>query len=321
MLRACQLIFSVLLLAPALAAQGKRLWVLRESGEMVEYDVSNFSVKSRVKLPAGTLKSPANLSVNRLGQMLLVPSTTPAVTDEDAAAPRNIWLWNGTGASTLDPPVEHKTEQRGSNQVVTESAPVACLSAGGTHLYWFNNRERRLDRDEINLSSTITWEAWRTDLAGGRREEVAAVKMPDCACGTGVCSETCPVGAFWAPDGGIDRFFLMTQFVAGQTETTYQSSTLYLEENGKWTAKPIPHPLEQVLDASADGGVIVYAIPDAACCGWSNQSNDQTLVLSSGKSQTIFDEFATYKNSDYDVSFFTSNAKLSSEKTLVAMTI
>jgi hypothetical protein len=58
-----------------------------------------------------------------------------------------------------------------------------------------------------------------------------------------------------------------------------------------------------------------------SCCGWSNQSNDQTLVLANGKFQTIFDETATYKNSDYDVSFFTSNAKLSPDLKSVAMTI
>ena len=119
----------------------------------------------------------------------------------------------------------------------------------------------------------------------------------------------------------MDKFFLMTQYIAGQTERTFKITTLYQEESGKWTAKPLPQPLQQPLDASPAGDVIVHAIPDAACCGWSNQSNDQTLVLSNGKSQTIFDEFATYKNSDYDVSFFTSNAKLSPDLKSVAMTI
>jgi hypothetical protein len=113
----------------------------------------------------------------------------------------------------------------------------------------------------------------------------------------------------------------MTQYIAGQTERTFKTTTLYQEESGKWMAKPLPQALEQPLDASPAGDVIVHAIPDAACCGWSNQSNDQTLVLSNGKSQTIFDEFATYKNSDYDVSFFTSNAKLSPDLKSVAMTI
>jgi len=119
----------------------------------------------------------------------------------------------------------------------------------------------------------------------------------------------------------VDKIFLMTQYIAGQTERTFKITTLYQEESGKWTAKPLPQPLEQPLDASPAGDVIVHAIPDAACCGWSNQSNDQTLVLSNGKSQTIFDEFATYKGSDYDVSFFTANAKLSPDPKSVALTI
>ena len=320
MRRVC-LIAGVLLVAVPLMAQSQRLWVLREPGEMVEYDPTTFAVKARVKVPPHALKSPENLSVNQTGQILLVPSTTPAVTEEDAAAPHTVWLWNGQAASTLDPGTEHKSEQRGSNQVVAESAPVAALSADGTHLYWFDNRERRLDRDEIDLSTTIDWQAWRTDLSGKNREDLASVKLPECACATGVCSETCPVGAFWTPDEGVDKFFLMTQYIAGQTERTVKTTTLYQEQSGKWTARPLPQPLEQPLDASPAGDVIVHAIPDAECCGWSNQSNDQTLVLSNGKSQTIFDEFATYKGSDYDVSFFTSNAKLSPDLKSVAMTI
>jgi hypothetical protein len=320
-MRRVWLIAGMLLLALPLPAQSKRLWVLREPGEMVEYDPITFAVKARVKVPPQALKSPENLSVNQPGQILLVPSTNPAVTEEDAAAPHTIWLWHGQAASTLDPGAEHKSEQRGSNQVVTDSAPVAALSADGTHLYWFDNRERRLDREEINLSTTIDWQAWRSDLGGKNREDLASVKLPECACATGVCSETCPVGAFWGPDEGVDKCFLMTQYTAGQTERTFKSTTLYREDGGKWTAKPLPQALEQPLDASAAGDVIVHAIPDAACCGWSNQSNDQTLVLSNGKSQTIFDEFATYKNSDYDVSFFTSSARLSPDMKSVAMTI
>ena len=320
-MRGVCLIAGVLLLTLPLPAQSKRLWVLREPGEMAEYDPTTFAVKARVKVPPQALRSPENISVNQPGQILLVPSTTPAVSEEDAAGPHTVWLWNGQAAIMLDPGTEHKSEQRGSNQVVTESAPVAALSADGTHLYWFDNQERRLDRDEINLSSTIDWQAWRTDLSGKNREDLASVKLPECACATGVCGETCPVGAFWAPDEGVDKFFLMTQYIAGQTERTFKITTLYQEESGKWTAKPLPQPLQQPLDASPAGDVIVHAIPDAACCGWSNQSNDQTLVLSKGKSQTIFDEFATYKNSDYDVSFFTSNAKLSPDLKSVAMTI
>src|SRR6476661_4547949 len=99
MRRVC-LLAGVLLLALPLLAQNKRLWVLREPGEMVEYDPTTFAVKARVKVPPQALKSPENLSVNQPGQILLVPSTTPAVTEEDAAAPHTVWLWNAQAAST-----------------------------------------------------------------------------------------------------------------------------------------------------------------------------------------------------------------------------
>jgi hypothetical protein len=119
----------------------------------------------------------------------------------------------------------------------------------------------------------------------------------------------------------VEKLFLMTQFVAGKTEMVYKTSTRYQEEGGKWNADPLGEPLQRVLDAASDGKTIVEAIPDTGCCGWSNQSNDQTLVLSDGKKRVLFDEQATYKNPDYDVSFYTSNARLSPDSGSVAMTI
>jgi hypothetical protein len=123
------------------------------------------------------------------------------------------------------------------------------------------------------------------------------------------------------PENGVGKFFLVTQFVAGKTEAFYKASTLYQEGGGKWTATALDTPLRRVLDAASGGNVIVEAIPDKGCCGWSNQSNDQTLVRTAGKIITVFDEQVTYKNSDYDVSFYTSNARLSPEAGYVAMTI
>ncbi len=49
------------------------------------------------------------------------------------------------------------------------------------------------------------------------------------------------------------KFFLMTQFVAGQTDPDYKASTRYLDEGGKWTAETLPEPLQRVLDAASDG--------------------------------------------------------------------
>jgi activator of HSP90 ATPase len=74
------------------------------------------------------------------------------------------------------------------------------------------------------------------------------------------------------------------------------------------------------LDA-ATPAAILEAVPDTACCGWENQSNDQTLLRLHGKTLTVFDERLTYKNPDYDVSFYTQNAKLSPDLDSVASTI
>jgi len=209
----------------------------------------------------------------------------------------------------------------GSNQAVTETGPMPFLSADGGHLFWFANTARRLVRDGLDLSTTTTWQAWQTDLQGAGREELATTKLPDCRCETGVCEESCPYEGVWAPEGGVEKFFLTTQSIARQTEIEYTASALYQQVTGKWTATPLDKPLQRELDASSGGDVIVEAIPDAGCCGWVNESNDQTLVRTSGKSRIVFDERASYKNPDYDVSFYTSNAKLSPEVGYVAMTI
>ena len=310
----------VLLTAP-LFAQGRRLWVLRPSGELVEYDPATFAPKQTIKVLAEAVTSPANISVNRLAQILFAPAVSMPLSDQDASAAHKIWIWNGHASSTIDQGVERKSEKIGSNDAVTESAPTACLSADGTHLFWFANQARRLQREDVDLSTGTTWQAWQTDLSGAGREDIASTKLPDCRCPTGSCEESCPVGVVWVPGGGVEKFFLMTQFVAGQTMPVYKASTRYQEEGGKWTATALAEPLKRVLDADSSGNVIVEAIPDTGCCGWSNQSNDQTLVLTNGKKLTVFDEQATYKNPDYDVSFFTSNARLSPAGGYVAMAI
>jgi hypothetical protein len=311
----------LLLLTAPLLGQGKRLWVLSAAGEMVEYDPATFAAKQTVKVPAEAVKSPESVRVNRVGQILFVTLVPLPLAEEDAASPPKVWIWNGRNATTIDLGLTREVSATGSNQAITETAPVPFLSADGGRLFWFANLARRLVRDRVDLSTATTWQAWQTDLQGGGRMELVTVKFPECRCETGTCEETCPYGEFWAPDSGVEKFFLMTQFVPGQSEPEYKGSTRYHEEGGKWTANALPEPLLRELDAVPGGDMIVEAIPDAGCCGWSNQSDDQTLVSSNGKKRTVFDELATYKNADYDVSFYTSNARLSPELGYVAMTI
>jgi hypothetical protein len=299
----------------------KRLWVLRAMGEMAEYDPATFAAKGKVKVPAEAVKSPRNLAVNHLGQILFAPTVSLPLADSDVELPRKAWLWNGHDGVSIDLGVKRDTTVTGSNHAITETAPSVFLSAEGSHLFWFANQSRRLVREDVDLTVTPNWQAWQTDLTGGQREDLASVNLPECRCPTGACEDSCPYGAIWAPVGGVGTFFGVTELVSGKDGMSYKGSTLYKDDAGKWAKSSLADPLRRMLDATPDGNVIVEAIPDTGCCGWSNQSDDQTLVLAEGKIRTVFDEQATYENQDYDVSFFTSNAKLSPQLDSIAMTI
>jgi hypothetical protein len=310
----------VLLLAASLAAQSKRLWVLRAPGEAVEYDSATFAEKQTVKVPAEAVESPQNFSINHLGQMLFAAPVSLPLAEGDLTAERKVWFWDGSTAATFSREVFRTTSTAGSNLAITESAPVPYLSADGMHLYWFSKQARRLQRDGVDLSTKTTWLSWRTDLAGKGREDVASITLPDCSCPTGSCEETCPYGEVWAPDDAVGKFFLLTQIVSGKMQALYKATSRYEENAGKWAATPLNPPLRRVLDA-ANASAILEAIPDTACCGWENESDDQTRLHLQSKTWIVFDEQAAYKNPDYDVSFYTENGKLSPDLASVALTI
>ncbi|HET9405912.1 MAG TPA: hypothetical protein VFO39_01615 [Candidatus Sulfotelmatobacter sp.] len=314
------LTFSMLFLSLPLCAQAPRLWVLRGS-EMAEYDPATFAAKATVKVPAEASRSPQNFQVNRLGQMLFETPASVPLSEEDAKAPHKVWFWDGHTASTLDQAVSRRNATQGSNLIITEWAPTAYLAADGTHLFWFANEARRLQREGVDLSTTTTWQAWQTDLAGGNKVDIASHKFSDCRCSTGSCEESCPYGEVWIPPTGLGTFFLVTSLVTGQTGTSYESSSRYVPAQPTWSPNPLDQPLERVLDANADGTAILNAIPDSGCCGWANESDDQLLLVSEEKKTTLFDERASYNNPDYDVSFYTANAALSPDGTHVAMTV
>jgi hypothetical protein len=305
----------------SLAAQEKRLWVLRAPGELAEYNLATFAAKQTIKVPADAVQSPQNVAVNHQGQVLFAPSVSLPLAESDVESPHKAWFWNGQAATSIDLGVKRDSTAMGSNHAVIESAPAVYLSADGTHLFWFANQARRLEREDVDLSTATTWQAWRTDLNGDARAELASIKFPDCRCPSGTCEESCPYGEVWTPDAGVGKLALLTQFVAGKMGSLYKEASRCQGEGTNWNCTTLSEPLHRVLDADSDGNMVVEAIPDTSCCGWANQSNDQTLVRANGKTLTVFDEVATYKNADYDVSFYTSNARLSPALGFVAMTI
>ena len=88
---ALRVLSGVLMLVAPLLAQGKRLWVLRSSGEMVEYDPVTFAAKQTVKIPAQAAQNPANLSVNRLGQILFASAASLPLSPEPSFRPSAPW--------------------------------------------------------------------------------------------------------------------------------------------------------------------------------------------------------------------------------------
>ena len=301
-------------------AQERRVWVLTPPNTLVEYDPATFAPKTSIPVPDEVLRSPGILQVNHQGQVLYAPNSDDPSPDVGKNAEK-FWLWDGHAAASLGREIMRISSPSGSNQKLTESSPWPFLSSDGAHLFWFTNQFNKLQRENVELSVSTAFRAWRSDMAGRQKQDLATFDFPECRCPTGSCSETCPEARFWISEKGVDDSFIITRLIQGQTETKYLSSTLYEQSEGSWSATDLNQPTQRVLDITEHGSVMISAILDAGCCGWENQSNDQTLLLSYGKTLVLFDERSRYKNPDYDVSFFTENAKLSPELSHVALTI
>jgi hypothetical protein len=308
------------------AQPAKRLWVLQAPDVVVEYDPSTFVLRSSHKVPAASYKSPQDLQINGKGQMLFLQTVVrePDGLVHESSAPK-VWFWDGSSAKFLTRTIADSHAPSGGNVLVSSARPQCFLAADGAHLFWFENRHRTLQAPDSaqDISTETTFHAWQTDLSGEHSEEIATHSFSPCKCETAVCSETCPEASWWLPDSGLDDLFIVTNWVPGQIQPRYQASFLYRASTRGWTETPLPQAVEQVLDSSSRGGgfALIHAIADGGCCGWVNESDNQTLLTKNGKAVVLFDEFRKYHNQDYDVSFFTADAKLSPDSTLVALTV
>lgn len=309
-------LFWIVCLGTSPAVQtNKRLWVLHEAGELTEFNPATFAPIQTVKIPVEALKNRLSLAINSRGEVLANP--------EPGQAADKVWFWDGRSAIWINRGAPHTTVQGSVTASDTEHVPQCFLSTDGRQTYWFENQFNKIKGADKgpDVSVRTSFLAWQIDLESGGRAQVANFSFAPCKCGTGDCSETCPRADFWIPDSGIDDFFIVTNWVPGQLGSTYQSSFLYRKAGGKWLSSKLPQVMERVLDAAQGGSIAVYSLLDSACCGRHNESNDQTVLVKNDKSAVIFDERQRYGNPDYDVSFFTTNAKLSPDLGSVAMTI
>jgi hypothetical protein len=300
-----------------------RLWVLQEPGQVVEYDPSNWAVIDSVKVPAEFIRDPDSLQINRNGQMLFCADPQIQFGNPDQHFPtEKVWLWNGQSAAILDRFPGKKGTPAAKENATVESSRRWALSSDGRHLYWFENEFTTVrNADGADVLVSTSYRVWETDLNGGQPSQIAGFSFPACECETGACSETCPEAGFWFPDEGVDDFFIVNHWIPGQIGSTYQSSHVCQRTGGKWMSRKLPEALQDVQDATRAGTTIVHRILDGGCCGWENEGNDQTILDGNGKHTILFDERRRYANLNYDVSFFTSKARISPDGHSVAITI
>jgi hypothetical protein len=296
------------LLRPAEAGgvRAPRLFVLqRVEGGLVEHDLPSLQVRRVVRVPPDTFAGDHPILVSRLGQVL-ISFHHP----DGYAVPARHWWWDGRAGRFLDPRVPAGEDADGW------AYPRGLLAADGGEPFWYQTL-----MPGAGPAVRPAFRLYRGAPGDPRAATVLARAFPECACATGACSETCPVGEAWAPHGVVEDFVFVTYFVPGQLEPTYDLTVLLRRQGAGWTAQPWPAPAALLLDAVRGGALTVEAEPDAGCCGWVNESSDTTTVRRDGKPLVLFDEFRRYGNERYDVSFFSANAAIAPDGTRVAHTL
>ncbi len=271
----------------------------------MEYDLKTGAVLNSVPVPPEVFRQDQPVFVSQRGQVLV-----SLYREDGLAVPMRDWFWDGSTAQILVPTVSPAEDSDGW------AYPRPLLSAAGGNPYWFKTEMKGTEK-----AVRPTFRMFRGNLREPAQEQLIQSVSPRCECATGACSETCPVGQAWAPHGVIDDFFFVTYFVPGQLQPTYDSTYLFLKRGGKWTSQRRKEPSELILDAKNRGEVMVEALLDGGCCGWENESSDQTIVSRGAKRLTVFDEWSRYKNQQYDLSFFSANAEISPDGSRLAHTI
>lgn len=290
----------------SVAAQGSvRLWVVQAPDKLVEYDVATFAPRATVTIPAYAARHPEFLRVNSTGHVMYEAPHGFEFGDSPEASGK-IWFWNGT---------------QGREMPSQDREPF--LSADGRSLIWFADTSSKVtDRDGVEQSMRTSARVWRTDLNGANEQILVSIPpAPSCQCTTGSCSESCPVWTMWARDGVVGSAFILTLFTEGQIQSSYERSVRYRLEGGRWQPDTLTEPLEGILTSDPAGATLVEVVPDAGCCGWMNESSDQTAIIRGGRRAVLFDEFEKFGNTDYDISFYSARAVLAPGRALIAHSI
>lgn len=301
------------------------LWVVQPPGELVAFEVSDFSRVGGVRIPAAAFFDPSRLAVNAHGQILA------QVNDE------RLWLWDGAHARTL--PVAPILPERWAPPSTTHRAPLRqwLLGDDGRSLFCLASEvaPRRMilmgSESAPNPDTTSTFlSLLETDLAQQPRALVFSKRRPSCMRGIHLlgAGATCPEPEVWARNGAVKEGCFLTEWIQQQpwdprgevTPLSAMRRTCFRRDSSGWHGSEISGWLaERLLDASANGRAWVTTGEDDGCCGWSNVSSEPTAFSTPAGAVMLRDEWTSFQNREYDVSLSTSEARISPAGDRVAL--
>jgi hypothetical protein len=303
---------------PSAAVPDVTLWVMQPPGEVVALDLADFSRVGGVRIPPVAFNDPSRIAINGLGQMLVQ-------LDGD-----HLWLWDGETARTLPTRGEHRGAD--SSSTAPSTPRQWLLGDDGKSLYVLQSEAARAGASTADSISSSVFVVRATSFAQRPRATIHSSPRRPCERPLQLIAETepCPDPDIWAPGGVVRGYFILTRWqqepqIEPEPETLPTASfhrTLYRRAEKKWRAFDFETWSDMpLLDASAHGSSWVQATEDGGCCGWSNDSSDQMVLGSLDTTLTLFDEWSTFHNQDYDVSFFAAKARVAPGGDRVAYTV
>jgi len=296
----------------------KLIWV-QSGNRLAAFDAVDFRLRQTVVLPSEATRNPERISISSQGAVMV------AYTPGEDASLRRIWQSDPRYGSMQASAINERRSAPCVDDLIAATGPEVYLTNDPERLFWFENRPQCFTRDSSGASGNDSVEtvfsAWTTNRRGGDVRQVAEIDFPKCDCTTGACSESCPQALVWAPEAGISDFFFVTRWVPGQLEPRFLQTDLYRLQNGRWLGQKLDAPVEAIADAADHGNVFIEIVSDAGCCGWENESDDQTLLYRNEQATVIYDERERFHNDNYDVSFFTWGVKFSPKGSRIAYTL
>lgn len=292
---------------------GKTIAVLQPDNRLAQYDAQFHNFRT-MPMPPGARDHPENISISHSGTVIFhFPNESEGLSRLWCSDPHFPQITGGA---------YEKQPAGDGGFLITTAEPQVVFASDSDRLFWFQTRQVRHTSDEGGDKwRDASFMAWSSALDGGSPSQIAEFHFPRCECETGVCEESCPEAYAWTPHDGVSDFFFVTRWIPGQIQSTYQQTELYQLAAGKWIARAEPNPIERILDAADHGNLFIEAVSDGACCGWSNEGDDTASFTRNGGEVQFFDERKRFRNDNYDISFFVSDAAISPDAMRIAYTV